>query len=55
MGLVDLVPMRQLAEARSDDDDWTGLKDQTERRRRQTRLALRLHRMYVLFGRLGLN
>jgi hypothetical protein len=44
MGSVQLVLMRQLAEARRDDDDWTGLRDQTERRKRQTRLALRAHR-----------
>ena len=49
--LVDLVPMCQLSEARSDDDNWTGLKDQKERRRRQTRLALRLHRIYILIWR----
>jgi hypothetical protein len=39
-----LVRMRQLAEAQSEDDDWTGLKDQAERRKRQTRLSLRAHR-----------
>lgn len=46
IGFFKLVPMRQLVEARRSDDDWTGLKDQTERRKRQTRLALRLFRMY---------
>jgi hypothetical protein len=43
---VDLVTMRQLAEAKCAGDDWTGLKDQSERRRLQTRLALRSYRMY---------
>ncbi|KAF3397080.1 hypothetical protein DPV78_007897 [Talaromyces pinophilus] len=41
MATVELASMRQLAEARSEDDDWTGLKDKSERRKRQTRLALR--------------
>ena len=44
MGSVQLGLMRQLAEARHGDDDWTGLRDQTERRKRQTRLALRAYR-----------
>jgi hypothetical protein len=46
MAAVQLASMRQLAEARSKDDDWTGLKDKSERRKRQTRLALRALRMY---------
>ncbi|EPE33235.1 hypothetical protein GLAREA_06247 [Glarea lozoyensis ATCC 20868] len=41
VGSVALVPMHQLAEARCFEDDWTGLKNQKERRKRQTRLALR--------------
>ncbi|KAH8884053.1 hypothetical protein GQ53DRAFT_846417 [Thozetella sp. PMI_491] len=41
---VELVPMRQLAEARRAEDDWTGISDQAERRKRQTRLALRAYR-----------
>jgi hypothetical protein len=45
VGLVALVPMQQLAEAKSLEDDWTGLQDQKERRKRQTRLALRSLRM----------
>lgn len=44
MGFVEQVQMRQLAEARCGDDDWTGLRDQAERRKRQTRLALRAYR-----------
>lgn len=45
MAAVELAAMRQLAEARCKDDDWTGLKDKSERRKRQTRLALRALRM----------
>ena len=41
---VALVRMPQLAEAHGEDDDWTGLKDQAQRRKRQTRLSLRAHR-----------
>ncbi|KAJ9607760.1 hypothetical protein H2200_007838 [Cladophialophora chaetospira] len=41
---VVLMPMRQLTEAKCEDDDWTGLKDQAERRKRQTRLSLRAYR-----------
>ncbi|RDW73550.1 hypothetical protein BP6252_07457 [Coleophoma cylindrospora] len=44
MASVELVRLRQLNEARCSDDDWTGLGDQSERRRRQTRLAVRAHR-----------
>ncbi|KAI0124020.1 hypothetical protein BJ170DRAFT_70653 [Xylariales sp. AK1849] len=44
MESVMLVSMHQLAEAHCDDDDWTGLKDQAERRKRQTRLSLRAYR-----------
>ncbi|OJJ45784.1 hypothetical protein ASPZODRAFT_167513 [Penicilliopsis zonata CBS 506.65] len=44
---MDLIPLtlnRQLQEARDTSDDWTGVTDQTERRRRQTRLNVRAHR-----------
>jgi hypothetical protein len=41
-----LVPMRHLAEAKSEEDDWAGLKDHNERRKRQNRLNVRAHRKY---------
>lgn len=39
-----LTPMQQLAHAKEPDDDWTGLKDRAERKKRQTRLNVRAHR-----------
>ncbi|KAE9372785.1 hypothetical protein N431DRAFT_545292 [Stipitochalara longipes BDJ] len=42
--LVEVIPMPQLAEARNIDDNWTGLKDKTARRRRQFRLNARSYR-----------
>ncbi|KAH8649112.1 hypothetical protein BX600DRAFT_517506 [Xylariales sp. PMI_506] len=44
MEAVSFSQMHQLTEARCDDDNWTGLKDRAERRRRQTRLNLRAYR-----------
>ncbi|KEF55884.1 uncharacterized protein A1O9_07464 [Exophiala aquamarina CBS 119918] len=43
-GRLRLGYMDQLAEAHCDDDNWTGLKDPKERRKRQVRLSLRAHR-----------
>lgn len=45
---LQLVRMHQLAEAHCDDDNWTGLKDPAERRKRQVRLSLRAHRGFHL-------
>ncbi|KAK5636348.1 hypothetical protein RRF57_012060 [Xylaria bambusicola] len=41
---IRLMPMPQLTEARSRDDDWTGTKDAAARRRAQTRLNTRAYR-----------
>jgi len=41
---IALVPMKQLAEARTKDDDWTGITDLTARKKRQARLSKRLQR-----------
>lgn len=44
-GLVPvLAPMQQLAHAKKPDDDWTGLKNRAERKKRQTRLNVRAYR-----------
>ncbi|KAH8809193.1 hypothetical protein F5884DRAFT_858691 [Xylogone sp. PMI_703] len=42
--LVEFSLMPQLAEARDPDDNWTGLKDKTARRKRQSRLSARSYR-----------
>lgn len=39
-----IAPMQQLVDASGPDDDWTGLRDRAERRKRQTRLNVRAHR-----------
>ncbi|KAI0867159.1 hypothetical protein F4860DRAFT_456603 [Xylaria cubensis] len=41
---IQLAPMPQLAEAISREDDWTGIKDASARRRAQTRLNTRAYR-----------
>ncbi|KAL7935410.1 hypothetical protein V8C35DRAFT_299391 [Trichoderma chlorosporum] len=41
---IELSLMHQLAEARDQDDDWTGLKDRAARRKRQYRLNARSYR-----------
>ncbi|KAJ9138092.1 hypothetical protein NKR23_g8671 [Pleurostoma richardsiae] len=41
---IPLIPMQQLAEAEDGEDDWTGLTDAAERRKRQTRLNMRAYR-----------
>ncbi|KUJ21676.1 uncharacterized protein LY89DRAFT_681111 [Mollisia scopiformis] len=41
---IQLTPLPQLAEARSQEDDWTGTKDAAARRRAQTRLNTRAYR-----------
>lgn len=46
MERVQLGLMDQLAEAKSADDNWTGLRDRAERRKRQTRLSLRALRTF---------
>lgn len=42
--VVSLAPMTQLRDARCLEDDWTGLRDRAERRKRQNRLNVRAHR-----------
>ncbi|KAL6918173.1 hypothetical protein ACHAPO_000020 [Fusarium lateritium] len=44
MSCIELTPMPQLAEAISNQDDWTGTKDAAARRRAQTRLNMRAYR-----------
>lgn len=41
---VELAQMPQLAEARRDEDNWTGLADSAARRKRQNRLNVRAYR-----------
>ncbi|KAH8757276.1 hypothetical protein F5883DRAFT_568503 [Diaporthe sp. PMI_573] len=41
---LSLAPMSQLRDARCPEDDWTGLRDGAERRKRQNRLNVRAHR-----------
>lgn len=46
--VVQLVPMRQLVEVKDfRQDDWTGLADASERRKRQSRLTKRAQRKSV--------
>lgn len=42
--VISLGPMSQLQDARGPEDDWTGLRDRAERRKRQNRLNVRAHR-----------
>ncbi|PGH26387.1 hypothetical protein AJ80_01885 [Polytolypa hystricis UAMH7299] len=42
--VIQLSSLPQLAEAKNPGDDWTGLKDPAERRKRQNRLNVRAHR-----------
>lgn len=42
--VVSLAPMSQLQDAKCPEDDWTGLRDRAERRKRQNRLNVRAHR-----------
>ncbi|KAI7774405.1 hypothetical protein LA080_008799 [Diaporthe eres] len=42
--VIALAPMSQLQDAKCPEDDWTGLRDRTERRKRQNRLNVRAHR-----------
>jgi hypothetical protein len=41
-------PRPKLAEAKSAEEDWTGLRSRPERRKLQTRLNVRAHRKYRL-------
>ncbi|KAK2609685.1 hypothetical protein N8I77_003175 [Diaporthe amygdali] len=42
--LLSLASMPQLQDAKCPEDDWTGLRDRAERRKRQNRLNVRAHR-----------
>lgn len=42
--MISLGPMNQLQDAKCPEDDWTGLRDRAERRKRQNRLNVRAHR-----------
>ncbi|KAG6358035.1 hypothetical protein INS49_013919 [Diaporthe citri] len=42
--VIAMAPMSQLQDAKCPEDDWTGLRDRAERRKRQNRLNVRAHR-----------
>lgn len=42
--MISMASMSQLQDARCPEDDWTGLRDRAERRKRQNRLNVRAHR-----------